>query len=246
MKNKRMIWIITMIVGTICSLIYTFLPYDSFNGRILDIVIGSGKVSDLIKIDFFANNNILFSIILLWLPAVLLIASIVLLLVLKKSLVGAIIGFVGVLDFVVVDILIIIDGNLYSAIYLNLAGCIIVLVSCIMLLIDNKVTIADDEICGEIKCLSGQYAGGTFYISHELIIGRDSTRCNIVLSNNEVSRRHCRITYIPETDTYTVMDMSKNGTFQKDGKRFAKDFEMQVPRKTEIYMGKPREVFFLD
>ena len=44
----------------------------------------------------------------------------------------------------------------------------------------------------------------------------------------------------------TVKDVSKNGTFFSDGKRLVKEFEMQVPRGTEIYLGEPKERFILN
>lgn len=104
----------------------------------------------------------------------------------------------------------------------------------------------EDEISGEITCLSGEYEGGKFYISDKLIIGHDASKCNIVLSDKTVSHVHCVISYISETDTYTVKDVSRNGTFFSDGKRLTKNFDMQVPRRTEIYMGENKERFILD
>ena len=79
-----------------------------------------------------------------------------------------------------------------------------------------------------------------------MIVGKDADQCNLILSNKTVSRIHCIITYVPATDTYTVKDVSKNGTFFSDGKRLVKEFEMQVPRGTEIYLGEPKERFILN
>ena len=99
---------------------------------------------------------------------------------------------------------------------------------------------------GEVTCLTGEFEGGTFEVEDSLVIGKDARQCNVVLSNKTVSRVHCIIRYIPATDTYTVKDVSRNGTYFNNGQRLTKDYEMQVPRNTVIYIGKPQETFVLD
>ena len=99
---------------------------------------------------------------------------------------------------------------------------------------------------GVITCSSGSFAGSSFEVIDRVVIGKDPRACNIVLSNRTVSRIHCVIEYIAKTDTYTVKDVSSNGTFFSNGQRLIKNFAMQVKRGTEIYMGEPRESFYLD
>ena len=140
----------------------------------------------------------------------------------------------------------------YAGVFVNIIGVLVVEAAAILLYINEKKERSavdgddDDAAVGEITCLAGEYAGGKFYIESTLVIGRDASCANIVLRNKNVSREHCVIKYVPETDTYTVKDMSTNGTFFSDGHRLVKNYEMQVKRGTEIYLGEPKEVFILD
>ena len=155
-------------------------------------------------------------------------------------------GAAGAVIFLIVDIFMIANDMVYAGIWMNLIGAVIAIIGLILLLTTDSETDTESGYYGEVKCVAGEFAGGVFAADNVLIVGKDSDQCNLILSNKTVSRVHCIITYIPETDTYTVKDVSKNGTFFSDGKRLVKEFDMQVPRGTEIYMGEPKERFILN
>lgn len=199
----------------------------------------------------FEIAPIVLTIVFFILPVVLLLASLVINFVTSKKKLGMILCIISAVIFVAGDILGVVNDNVYIGVFINLVGVIFVLVATALAIIgddadDDYEDDEENEICGEVTCLSGEYAGGKFMVSGKLVIGHDASKANVVLSDKTISKTHCIIKYVPETDTYTVKDVSKNGTFFADGKKLAKNFEMQVPRLTEIYMGEKKERFLLD
>lgn len=65
-----------------------------------------------------------------------------------------------------------------------------------------------------LKFLSGKYAGGIFTLpeSGNLIIGR-SSKADIILAEEMVSRKHARLIITPQQDVYIEDLQSTNGTF---------------------------------
>ena len=71
-----------------------------------------------------------------------------------------------------------------------------------------------------IRCLSGEYEGAVLPLrfGDTMLIGRDRNVCNVILTNPRVSRKHCSIQYDVSTDSFKVVNYSKNGIFV-DGQR---------------------------
>ena len=194
-----------------------------------------------------ADYPIIVKLVMYWIPLILLILTAVLIFIKPvKKILNFVLGAAGAVIFLIVDIFMIANDMVYAGIWMNLIGAVIAIIGLILLLTTDSETDTESGYYGEVKCVAGEFAGGVFAADNVLIVGKDSDQCNLILSNKTVSRVHCIITYIPETDTYTVKDVSKNGTFFSDGKRLVKEFDMQVPRGTEIYMGEPKERFTLN
>lgn len=194
-----------------------------------------------------ADYPIIVKLVMYWIPLILLILTAVLIFIKPvKKILNFVLGAAGAVIFLIVDIFMIANDMVYAGIWMNLIGAVIAIIGLILLLTTDSETDTESGYYGEVKCVAGEFAGGVFAADNVLIVGKDSDQCNLILSNKTVSRVHCIITYIPETDTYTVKDVSKNGTFFSDGKRLVKEFDMQVPRGTEIYMGEPKERFILN
>ena len=194
-----------------------------------------------------ADYPIIVKLVMYWIPLILLILTAVLIFIKPvKKILNFVLGAAGAVIFLIVDIFMIANDMVYAGIWMNLIGAVIAIIGLILLLTTDSETDTESGDYGEVKCVAGEFAGGVFAADNVLIVGKDSDQCNLILSNKTVSRVHCIITYIPETDTYTVKDVSKNGTFFSDGKRLVKEFDMQVPRGTEIYMGEPKERFILN
>lgn len=75
---------------------------------------------------------------------------------------------------------------------------------------------------GKITVISGSMSGKEFSldIGKGYIIGKDSSKSQIVLAYDygKVSREHCVISYDSQTQMYSVIDMSSNGTYYIDNK----------------------------
>ncbi len=106
---------------------------------------------------------------------------------------------------------------------------------------------AEIEREGCIECLKGMYSGAVIDIhtGEDVIVGRSYEGVNLVISSPNISRRHCLIKYIPETEEYAVTDYSRNGTYLKDGRRLIKDKEEHLPRGTILYIANTENVFRL-
>lgn len=75
---------------------------------------------------------------------------------------------------------------------------------------------------GKITVISGSMSGKEFNLDtgKGYIIGKDSSKSQIVLAYDygKVSREHCVISYDDQTQLYSVIDMSSNGTYYIDNK----------------------------
>lgn len=77
----------------------------------------------------------------------------------------------------------------------------------------------EPRLCGIV----GEHAGASYrLLGRRLLIGRDAAQCAVVFpyEAGEVSRRHCTVKYIEETNRFLLEDHgSSNGTFLASGVR---------------------------
>ncbi len=110
---------------------------------------------------------------------------------------------------------------------------------------DDPPTVAQ---VGALEGIRGDYASAVINMKpgEKLIIGRDPTCCNIVISSEkrDISRTHCSVKYDPYTDSFKVIDMSSNGTYV-NGTRLVRDQETQFPAGTIISLGSGENQFRL-
>ena len=71
---------------------------------------------------------------------------------------------------------------------------------------------------GALCCLSGEFAGAVIPVPNGTVlsIGRNTSGNNLILSHESVSRIHCYVSYLAESDTYRVRDVSTFGVFLSD------------------------------
>lgn len=189
-------------------------------------------------------SGILLEILISFLPAALLIATAVIIFVSSRKLIGLVFGLVGAVTLLGRNMFLALTDTGFFGVYMGMAGMIIAILGLLLLYIGKEE--GEYVIAGVIECRTGTFAGNSFEVADQVVIGKDPNRCNIVLNNRTISRVHCIIRYLEDTDSYTVKDVSSNGTYLGDGRRFAKNYEAHVERGTEIYMGDPRETFYLD
>lgn len=74
---------------------------------------------------------------------------------------------------------------------------------------------------GRLTGITGEYSGVSLPVEdgQELVLGKDPAVCNIVLGKDSdfISHKHCGIRYIAASNTYILMDYSKNGVFDEQG-----------------------------
>lgn len=100
---------------------------------------------------------------------------------------------------------------------------------------------------GSIKCVSGiqgeTMVGAAVYIGagESIAIGRDPAQSQLVLKDEAISRRHCMVRYNPDSNLYSVIDFSSNGTY--NGKvRLQKGKENTLPAGTVLTLSKHTKI----
>lgn len=90
---------------------------------------------------------------------------------------------------------------------------------------------------GALICIYGNMTGRSLRLpdNMKMLIGRDETMCQYVISDIKISRIHCEITYMADIHKYRIKDVSKNGIFLNDGSRLNKNSEYYLKPATELY-----------
>lgn len=104
---------------------------------------------------------------------------------------------------------------------------------------------ADKE--GSLICIRGSHVGQRFPLKSDktVFLGRDASQVDFVITDGQVSRKHCAITYIAEIDKYRVIDYSLNGCYMKDGKRLERGREYYLSPADELYLGNGENLYQL-
>ena len=123
---------------------------------------------------------------------------------------------------------------------------LMVVVSVIGLVLYRKAA----DIAGETAALiglDGIFKGAVISIekNEELIIGRDPAQCNIIIEAEEISRKHCIVSFDSITGQYRVTDYSSNGTFINNERRIMRNQPQFVKRGEVIYVGGEKNRFQL-
>lgn len=94
--------------------------------------------------------------------------------------------------------------------------------------------------------IQGEYAGASIPLEdgQKLIVGRDATRCNVILSSPQVSRLHMTVEYVG--GKFIVVDYSTYGTFDLDQGQLPKEKSVTVATGTCLRLGNGDDIFKLD
>lgn len=105
----------------------------------------------------------------------------------------------------------------------------------------------NNDSIGIIKGIAGKYQGAviTIYPHKTIWLGRNPEQVDIVIMSDDVSRKHCSVTYLGQSMGYLVEDCSVNGTFVLGGPRLRSDEENRVPEGALIYLGSQKNIFQL-
>lgn len=99
---------------------------------------------------------------------------------------------------------------------------------------------------GSVLGTCGIYSGSKLELkmNEQIMIGRDSNECNLIIVAPKVSRKHCLVQYLGSAG-YKVTDFSSNGTFMSNGVRLPKNHPTIVPAGTIIQLGNQENMFQL-
>lgn len=92
----------------------------------------------------------------------------------------------------------------------------------------------EEKETGSVTCVTGtkyeSLVGATLKMEsyEEVIIGRDASRANLIISDKKVSKEHCKISYDSFDKKYRVIDLSTNGTTFNNGTKLPKNLEVSV------------------
>jgi len=95
---------------------------------------------------------------------------------------------------------------------------------------------------GMLMGIRGEYQGAkiSMYSGEIILLGRGS-ECNLILSDGNVSRRHCRISYNAQEDDYTIINDSLNGTWLSTGEKLEKGKAYHIKRGTGFFVNDKNE-----
>ena len=100
---------------------------------------------------------------------------------------------------------------------------------------------------GTVACLKGCMQGAEFPMNDGEIImlGRDSAVCNIILTDRDISRRHCTIQFDGRDNCYYVTDYSSLGVRLNGTMPLKKNAAVSCPRGSRIVLGNGNNEFLL-
>lgn len=100
---------------------------------------------------------------------------------------------------------------------------------------------------GALLCTRGNLNGARVPIAdHEMItIGRDGASCNLVLSDMDISRRHCTVQFVSGENCYYVTDYSSLGVKLNGFETLQKNVPTKCQRGSRILLGNGNNEFLL-
>lgn len=249
---------IVLSIFFILALICNFLPLLEINLFITKVNIkatsffNTGKLEELME--FFGGDTEIFTVarIIVICIAVLNLLALVTLWRVENKVIrivsGLLAGVVQAVIWIYVLVKLISSGAVDTGLSMGLGligfvvtGVGVVIVS-VYLLVTNFVKRRmekQEDKKGALIGVSGEYAGGTIPVGNTpVIIGRDQNNSHIIISGENVSRRHCSVAYDATLKMYIVRDFSSNGTYLANGKRLSADRVNELMSGDEIRIGK--------
>lgn len=94
---------------------------------------------------------------------------------------------------------------------------------------------------GTLRFTKGNFSGNEVDIrsQQEIMIGRSSQYCQIILTEQDISRKHCSIKYEYQgsTSAYYVTDYSTFGVIVNDSQKLEKGVTQRLPKGTKLTLG---------
>lgn len=92
---------------------------------------------------------------------------------------------------------------------------------------------------GTLRFISGEYEGANIELAdgEELLLGRNSTDCQLIFTSMDISRRHCSIKYIASEGYYYITDYSSLGTTINGSIRLQRNVTTKCTVGTKLSLG---------
>lgn len=113
--------------------------------------------------------------------------------------------------------------------------------------VTRSFAMSQDHASGAMICIRGDAIGSMVSLQSDrkVVVGRDPSVCNLVISNPKVSRKHLEIMYIGALNKYRVVDCSSNGTFLQNRYRLDRNQEYYLESMTELRFGSDDVIYKL-
>lgn len=100
---------------------------------------------------------------------------------------------------------------------------------------------------GLVRCIRGAYTGAEMELKSEepLVIGRSSTYSQLIISDPDISRKHCTVKYSANDGYYYVVDHSTFGVLLNESQKLEKEVMTKCPVGTTLTLGNGNNVFIL-
>lgn len=100
---------------------------------------------------------------------------------------------------------------------------------------------------GVLRCVGGVLTGASIVLNdgETVVLGRDPRNANLIIDDTKVSRVHCSITYDAGSNTFVIVDNSRNGIILGNGQKLETGKKTRVFCKTEFILA-DRNRFVVD
>lgn len=111
---------------------------------------------------------------------------------------------------------------------------------------NGKISATDVGLVG----VCGMWTNAEFFNNsgNPIVIGRDPSQCDVVISQNseKVSRKHCTVGYDYKNNMYIITDHSSNGTYLDDGRKLVQGMPTPVECGHVVIIGDEKNAFKLN
>lgn len=96
----------------------------------------------------------------------------------------------------------------------------------------------------KIVGIKGTFAGASIELNpgEKIMVGRDPSKCQLVLNDSKVSRVHCCISYDVSSMCTEIICYSPNGIKFEDGRTLQKDMKMKITKPERLILANGDEV----
>lgn len=100
---------------------------------------------------------------------------------------------------------------------------------------------------GTLNFIAGEYKGARISLNsdEDILLGRNQEICQLVFSEKDISRKHCKIRYSGRSGHYYVTDYSSLGTVMNDSVRLRNGEETKCSVGTKLTLGSGKNILIL-